>query len=598
MTADAEISSAGQAAVHAAQFALLAAVAAADILFHLPADVSALYACSLLLGLVRPSIGVNAAILAAAVVALLAVSFLKPGQDAELIVQRAVSAVVVLFTGAAVLFASDRWRNLVEREIISRTTLDSAVDGIILIDDSRKLLYLNQSAQRIFGYTPAEILGKNVNILMPEPYKAQHDGYVGNYLRTGERKIIGIGREVVGARKDGGTFPMDLAVSEVRSRAGRVFAGVVRDITDAKLAEARFQLAVEAAPNAMLMVDEKGAILLANAQAELLFGYTREQLLAMTIDDLVPERFRGGHPAMRGAYFADPETRAMGAGRDLFALRSDGAEFPVEIGLNPIRTDAGNFVLSAIVDITQRKRAEEAVRLRTRDLETIVYIVSHDLREPLRGISNLTSLFEKRYGEKTDEKGLEILGHIKSSAERLDRLILDLLELSRAQRSELPNDFVEGAVIMDDVLERLRHRIEAAGAVVAVHNTLPRLYVNRTWATQALYNLVHNALKFAGDGIAAEITVEACRIASGPRRGEGFVVLDRGPGVGEANRERIFALFQRAVDRSVEGTGAGLAIVREVAQRHNGWAWMEPRPDGGSAFYLIFGSKSSYEQSA
>src|SRR3954470_13553125 len=123
----------------------------------------------------------------------------------------------------------------------------------------------------------------------------------------------------------------------------------------------RFRLAFESAPNAMILVDEEGRIVLANAHTEKLFGYAAPELLGSSIERLVPERFRGAHPGHRRSFFSDPQARAMGAGRDLFGLRKDGVEIPVEIGLNPIRTPEGSFVLAAVVDISERKRAQKAL---------------------------------------------------------------------------------------------------------------------------------------------------------------------------------------------------------------------------------------------
>jgi PAS domain S-box-containing protein len=243
-----------------------------------------------------------------------------------------------------------------------RALLEAAVDGIISIDERGLIQTINPAAERLFGYTAQEVIGQNIKLLMPSPYREEHDGYLARYLATGEKRIIGIGREVVGLRKDGTTFPMDLSVAEARVGCERIFVGIIRDITERKRTEERFRLVVESTPNAIVMVNAEGLIVLANAQAEKFFGYRREELVGQPVEVLVPERFRVRHSGYRESFFAFPTARPMGAGRDLYGRHKDGSEFPVEIGLTPIQTSEGLHVLSAIVDISERKRAEESLR--------------------------------------------------------------------------------------------------------------------------------------------------------------------------------------------------------------------------------------------
>lgn len=217
----------------------------------------------------------------------------------------------------------------------------TAVDGIVVIDERGTIESVNPSVTRLFGYEPVELIGKNVKMLMPSPYDSEHDQYLRNYLTTGERKVIGIGREVVGKRRDGFTFPISLGVSEMIVEGVRKFTGIIHDLSSRKQAEALFRQVVESAPNGMLMINPLGVITLVNKQIELMFGYSREEMIGQSVELLIPERFRAGHPAHRIAYFAAPSSRAMGAGRELYGLRKDGSEFPAELGLNPIDTAAG-----------------------------------------------------------------------------------------------------------------------------------------------------------------------------------------------------------------------------------------------------------------
>lgn len=236
----------------------------------------------------------------------------------------------------------------------------------------------------------------------------------------------------------------------------------------------------------------------------------------------------------------------------------------------------------------QLKWQQEELARSNADLETLLYVTSHDLREPLRAVQSFARLVHDRYAHCLDDKGQDFLGRIARGADRLDRLLEDILTLSRARRLAGPVEEVEGTAIVTEVLDRLAVRVKETRARIQVADDLPRLCAERTWATQAVYNLVANALKFTRDGEPPDVEIAGYEEANNDDLERGLVVRDRGPGVAPEHAERIFQLFQRAVSREVEGTGAGLAIVRQVAQRHGGRAWVRPRPGGGSEFLITF----------
>jgi signal transduction histidine kinase len=265
---------------------------------------------------------------------------------------------------------------------------------------------------------------------------------------------------------------------------------------------------------------------------------------------------------------------------------------PVLYNASVYRDEAGKVIglFAAARDVTDVRRAEGEAKAMNRDLETLLHVASHDLKEPLRAIENFSRMVNDRYADQLDEKGQDFLRRIVGGAERMTRLIDDITTLSRVQRIEPPTEEVEGRVIVREALQRLDPKIKETGAQVQVAEDLPRFRADKTWATEAVYNLVSNALKFTREGAAPEVEIAPYRPQEGEPAGVGIVVLDRGPGVAPEHAERIFELFQRAVGREVEGTGAGLAIVRQVARRHGGWAWYRPREGGGSEFIITFGA--------
>jgi PAS domain S-box-containing protein len=269
----------------------------------------------------------------------------------------------------------ERRRAEAEREQLSaRARLFSAVvessdDAILTKTLDGTLTAWNPGAERLYGFAAQEAVGQHIDIIVPEERRDEVRDILAR-IRNGERVEH---FETVRRSKAGRLIDVSITFAPIKSSAGAITGTsvIARDITGQKHAEERFRLAVESSPSGMVMVDSAGIITLVNAETERLFGYGREELLGQPVDLLVPERFRAAHPQLRGAFAAHPSTRSMGAGRDLYGLRKDGSEFAIEIGLNPIETSQGIQTLAAVVDITERRRAEAALREREEYLRVL-----------------------------------------------------------------------------------------------------------------------------------------------------------------------------------------------------------------------------------
>ncbi|HBA09124.1 MAG TPA: PAS domain-containing sensor histidine kinase, partial [Methylotenera mobilis] len=225
----------------------------------------------------------------------------------------------------------DRFRQIVE----------AAPNAMVLVGKSGLIEMVNTQAEKIFGYNRAELLGQSIDCLLPERFRHHHPQHRASFFSDLQPRAMGIGRDLYGRRKDGSEFPVEVGLNPIETEDGIKVLSAITDISARKRMEERFRLVVEAAPNAMVMVDKSGLIEMVNTQAEKIFGYSRAELLGQSIDYLLPERFRHHHPQHRASFFSDLQPRAMGIGRDLFGRHKDGSEFPVEVGLNPIETEDG-----------------------------------------------------------------------------------------------------------------------------------------------------------------------------------------------------------------------------------------------------------------
>lgn len=487
------------------------------------------------------------------------------------------------------------------RDAVSETMhalVESAPDAIVIVDSDGRIVLVNAQVERLFGYTRDALLGQSIEILVPERFHAQHRTHRFDYFMAPVVRAMGVGLELHGRRQDGSEFPVEISLSPLETEDGVLAMSSIRDISERKSAEARFRALLEAAPDAVVTVDESGTIVLVNTQALELFGYERSELVGNSIDLLLPDRFQNQHHVHRTAYLATPRRRPMGVGLDLFAKRKDGSEFPAEISLSPLETPEGLLVMSAIRDITDRLRAERALLLNEQlearvaertaqleaanhELEAFSYSVSHDLRAPLRAINGFGQILVEDYADAFNPESRRYLDLMVSNATQMGVLIDDLLTYARLSRQPLQTREVDTTALVHAIIADLRDEI-GDRAVEFIVQPLPSCQADILVLRQVFVNLLQNAVKFTRGRTPAMIEV-AWDAAAAPDGA--YVVRDNGVGFDMQYAGKLFGVFQR-MHRSdaFEGTGVGLAIVKRIVTRHGGRVWADAEPNVGATF--------------
>lgn len=470
-----------------------------------------------------------------------------------------------------------------------RQVIDAAPSGMIMVNQTGQIVLVNSQIEHLFGYQRVELIGRSIEVLVPHASRSKHPAYRDSFFAAPQARSMGVGRDLYGLRKDGAEIPVEIGLNPVMTDGQQFVLASVVDITERKRAEERLRITIEAAPSGMIMVDAHGKIVLVNSQVERLFGYSRDELLGNSIEMLVPPAARQKHPEHRNSFFADPHARAMGSGRDLYGLRKDGQEVPVEIGLNPLMSQGERFVLASIVDITERKKADSLLREKVlelqrsnEDLQQFAYVCSHDLQEPLRVISNFTQLLAKRYsGKVLDEEAHEFIDFTLDATKRMHQLINDLLLYSRVETKGQGFEDVDGNLIVRSALSNLSLAIQESNAEIT-YQDLPMLRCDSIQLVQLFQNLIGNAIKFRSD------RVPMVEIISEPQRDMcKITVRDNGIGFDSKYSDRIFVIFQRLHGRETyPGSGIGLAVCKKIVERHNGRLWVDSSPGKGSSFHF------------
>ena len=253
-----------------------------------------------------------------------------------------------------------------------RQLIDAAPDAMVIVGQAGLVALVNIQAENLFGYSRAELVGQPIEVLIPERYRSAHVGHRSSFISAAKLRPMGSGLELFGRRKDGSEFPIEISLSPLTIGGKTLVSSAIRDVSLRRRAEQKFRALLEAAPDAMVIAGPNGNVVLVNAQAERLFGYGRDELYGQPVELLVPARFQARHVQHRKGYTQDPKTRAMGSSQQLFGLRKDGSEFPVEISLSPIETEDGTLISSAIRDVTERRQTEASAALASQRLFSAV----------------------------------------------------------------------------------------------------------------------------------------------------------------------------------------------------------------------------------
>lgn len=489
--------------------------------------------------------------------------------------------------------------------------LDTTVDAILVIDDVGTIESFNPAAERIFGYLARDVLGKNVKMLMPDRFSSEHDTYLSNYRTTGQKKIIGIGREVECQRADGSVFPADLSVAEMVIDGQRFYTGFLRDISERKAAEAevtqnsaKLRSILNTTVDAIIVIDENGRIESFNPAAEHLFGYSCEEAIGQNVKVLMPENYSTQHDRYLRNYLESGEPRIIGIGREVVARRKDGGTFPIELAVSETRFGGTRHFTGVVRDITERKLAETQLlesheKLETRvaertkqleemnaELEMFAHGISHDLRAPLRAVAGYAGALREDYEHLLDADALGYLRSIADGVRRVDRLLNDLLALARLGRTEVTAVEVDLNEVLVEVQQNLGNVVKEKGASISVLGPLPTLHAYRSVVVLIVQNLINNALRYVPDDRSPVVTVWAEKENGGVH----LCVGDNGEGIDAAWLTRVFEPFERLHARKVgDGSGLGLAIVKKGTQLHQGEVWVESKPGEGSIFHITLG---------
>lgn len=505
----------------------------------------------------------------------------SPSTDRDLaILNRALTVFVLWFAAALYLKRVETQASLENSNARLGGILESAMDAIITIDAGQRVVMFNPAAETMFHCPAGKAIGRAIGEFLPQRFREAHQEHVREFDRTRvtSRRMGTLGT-VTGLRSDGAEFPVEASISQVDVAGNRLYTVILRDVTERKRSEEQLRLAIEAAPSGMILVDQRGQIILVNVQIEHQFGYSRDELLGQPVELLVPESFRAAHVGDRERFFSAPSTRQMGKGRELFGRRKDGSEFPIEIGLNPVNAPEEIHVLASVIDITERKRLEQQLRRTERiaELGTLASGMAHEIGTPMNVILGRAEYLLGRVKEEPIQKGLQT---IITQVERITKVMNQLLAFARRKSPErVPLALHE---VLEHSLEMFEQRFGNSRIDVTLDtdDSCPNILADPDQLSQVLINLIMNAIHAMPEGGNLRIG-----IASGGDRVK-LTVADSGHGIPPDALKKVFEPFFTTKEFG-KGTGLGLTVVKGILEEHGGSIDVESEEGKGTTFTIV-----------
>ena len=517
--------------------------------------------------------------------------------------------------------------------------MNTIVDGVIIIDKKGIILHFNKASEKLFSTQHSEIVGQNIKMLMPEPFHSEHDHYLKQFSSSKEKKIIGIGREVIGKRVDGTTFPMDLSVGEFSSENGEsAYVGVIRDITAQKRIEKELQDSVtendaiiETAVDGVIVIDSLGTVKVFNSACAKLFGYSKNEVLGKNVKILMPSPFHEEHDQYLKNYMTTGKEKIIGSGREVVGRKKCGATFPMDLSVGKANRGEHDLFVGIIRDISERKAFEKALETSSAQLKeqfneleiaysqleeqgmelrdmaeelsiaktqaeaanqaksTFLASMSHEIRTPMNGIIGMADVLVR---SKLDKKQREHVSILKNSADALLLLLNDILDLSKIEAGQLNLEAINFNLVetLTNIVKIWNPNVKEKNLRLStdISKNLNGTYIgDPARLTQVINNLVSNAIKFTDAG---KISIKAfVKNTDKDVQTIRFEISDTGIGIKQESLNKLFKKFVQAesdTSRKFGGTGLGLAICKQLVTAMKGEIGVTSEIGIGTEFFF------------